>query len=141
MNKFITRVWAMGVLLVLPVVAVAQIQEDLGEIGQSVGNLGLFINNILIPFVFALALLVFIWGAFRYFIYGGDNEENRKEGSKLMIYGIVGFVLMVSVFGIVNLIVDGLGLDDDTELSNLPTVPTRDSGGGFLSNFLQNLGF
>ena len=141
MNKFITHVGALSLLLVLPVVAMAQIQSDVGKVGESIGNLSLFINNILIPFVFALALLVFIWGAFRYFIYGGDNEENRKEGSKLMIYGIVGFVLMVSVFGLVNIIVDGLGLDNDTELQNLPTVPTRDSGGGFISNFLESLGF
>ena len=32
-----------------------------------------FINGILVPFVFGIAFLVFIWGIFKYFIFGGDD--------------------------------------------------------------------
>lgn len=72
-----------------------------------------FINSTLIPFVFALALLLFIWGMYVYFIQGGADEGKRDEGKKLALYAIAGFVLMVSVWGIVNLIAGGLGLTGD----------------------------
>ena len=82
-----------------------------------------FINNTLIPFVFALALLVFIWGLVRYFIFGGANEEKRKEGQQLMLWGIIGFFVMVSVWGLVNVLVGTFDFQDST--INLPDVPSR----------------
>ena len=123
MNKFFYRVITLGSLLLLPAVAMAQVQSGLGDIGQSFGIISLFLNQVVIPFIFAIALVVFIWGAFRYFVLGGDDPEKRKEGSKLMIYGIVGFVLMISVFGIVNLIANGLGLTDET-VTSMPDIST-----------------
>lgn len=63
-----------------------------------------FILAVLVPLVFAVAFLVFIWGMFQYFIAGGANEEKREEGKKLAIWGIVAFFVMVSVWGLVNII-------------------------------------
>jgi hypothetical protein len=42
-----------------------------------------------------------------------------------MLWAIVGFVVMVSVFGIVNLIAGGLGFSDDENIQNIPNVPTN----------------
>ena len=44
-----------------------------------------------------------------------------------MIYSIAGFVLMVSIFGIVNLIADGLGFSDDQTIDNIPNAPTSNN--------------
>ena len=49
----------------------------------------------LIPMVFALSLLIFIWGMFKFFILGGANDEDRAKGKQLIIWAIIGFVLMV----------------------------------------------
>jgi len=72
----------------------------------------LFINNILIPFLFGLALLFFIFNAFRYLILGA-NADAQENARKLAMYGIGAFVLLVSIWGIVNLLVSGLGFNND----------------------------
>ena len=111
---------ATAALMLLPAVALAQF----GEINSFFNNITSFINNILIPLVFAVALLVFLWGMFKYFILGGGNDDSRSEGRQLMLYSVVGFVLMVSIFGIVNLVANGLGFSDDEEIQNIPNAPT-----------------
>ncbi len=111
-------------LLLVPSVTFAQF----GGIDTFFKNIGTFINNILIPLVFAAALLMFIYGMFLYFIYGGDNDGEREKGQNLMIWGVVGFVLMVSIWGIVNLVSGGLLESFGTGISNegveIPTGPT-----------------
>ena len=106
-------------LVLTPAVALAQF----GGIDTFLQNVSTFINNILIPLVFAIALLVFIYGVFDYFILGGADEPKREEGRKLMLYAIVGFVVMISIFGIVNLIATGLGFGGQEDIQNIPNVP------------------
>jgi ABC-type dipeptide/oligopeptide/nickel transport system permease component len=77
----------------------------------------LFINNIIIPFFFGLALLFFIWNAFRFFILGNKNEPDQENAKKLAIYGIAAFVLLVSIWGIVNLLVNGLNLSSNNYIT------------------------
>lgn len=106
--------------MLMPIVALAQF----GEIDSFFGNITSFINDILIPLVFAIALLVFLYGVFKYFILGGGDSGSREEGTQLMLYAVIGFVVMVSIFGIVNLIASGLGFSDDEEIKNIPNAPT-----------------
>lgn len=85
----------------------------------------LFMNNTLVPAIFALAFLVFLWGMFKTFILGGHDEEKQGEGKQLMMYAIAGFVIMVSLWGIVNLLANGLGFtkQDAQFRNNLPVLP------------------
>ena len=110
-------------LLFMPLLASAQFGGN-DKIGELFGDIRNFINNVLIPLVFAVALLIFIWGMFRFFIYGGHEDEEREKGKSLMIWSIVAFVLMVSIFGIVNLIAGGLGWSGK-DLQGVPDVPTK----------------
>ncbi|MEZ4200646.1 MAG: pilin [Candidatus Paceibacterota bacterium] len=119
MKKLATRV-GIGGTAFLPAVALAQF----GDINTFFGKITTFINDILIPLIFALALLMFIWGMFRFFIAGGHDEDAREKGKNLMLYAVVGFVLMVSIFGIVNLIANGLGFSKQQDINNIPNVPT-----------------
>lgn len=57
----------------------------------------------LILLLFALALLLFLWGIV-VFIAKMDSEDERKKGARHMIWGLVGMFVMLSVYGIVNLI-------------------------------------
>lgn len=66
------------------------------------------ILNPLILFLFALALAFFLYGVMQ-FILNGDNEEKRKSGKAHILWGIIGMVIMVSVFGIMQLILNTLG--------------------------------
>ncbi|MBX2866718.1 pilin [Candidatus Kaiserbacteria bacterium] len=105
-------------LVIAPVVAQAQF----GGIDTFIGRIIEFIDTTLVPLVFALAFIVFLWGVFTYFIRGGNDPEKQKEGKNLMLYGIVGFVIMVSVWGIVNLIANGLGYTTE-QIYVLPDAP------------------
>jgi len=106
-----------------PMLAFAQ-QGEFTGLSDFFGNIVLFINDTLVPLVFAIAFLVFIWGVFKYFILGGDDEEKRKSGQQLMLYGIGGFVIMGSVWGIVNLLAGGFGFTDEN-IQNIPNVELR----------------
>ncbi|MBL1434331.1 hypothetical protein COB87_002060 [Candidatus Wolfebacteria bacterium] len=105
---------ALYAVMVMPLVAVAQFAgsgvEDLAS------DIITFINETLIPLVFALALIVFIWGLFQSFIIGGTNEEKRAEGKQLMMWGIIAFAVMVSVWGLVNILTGTLDLDNTVDL-------------------------
>lgn len=55
----------------------------------------------LIAILVALALAVFIWGLVKFIWRLGGDEEEVKEGKKLMVWGIVALFVMLSVWGIV----------------------------------------
>jgi hypothetical protein len=69
-----------------------------------------FINATLIPFVLAVAFLMFLWNITRYFIIEGANEKEHENAKSLALYGILAFVIISSIWGIVNLFVGDLGL-------------------------------
>ena len=72
-----------------------------------------------IPVVFALAILVFIWGIFKAFILGGSDPDKQKEGKSLMLYAVIGFFAMVAIWGLVNLLGTIVGVTP----SNAPPTP------------------
>jgi Type IV secretion system pilin len=80
-----------------------------------------FINDVLIPVVLGVAFLVFIWGVFKFFILGGSDSEKQAEGKSLMIYAVAGFVIILSFYGLVNFLTQGLGFDNETIV--IPNVP------------------
>ena len=68
------------------------------------------INILVVPaveLVFALALLLFIWGVFQYFVNSGDSTA-RKTGAQHLLWGVVGMFIMVSVYGIIRLVLTTL---------------------------------
>jgi len=71
------------------------------------------IVNPLILLLFGIALIVFLWGIFR-FLSESSSEEARETGKRNMLWGIVGMFIMVSVFGIINIILGTFGIDTPT---------------------------
>jgi hypothetical protein len=70
------------------------------------------IVNPIILLLFAVALVVFLWGMVL-FVAKGDNEEARKTGGRHILYGIIGMAIMISAFGIMKLIVGSIGASDE----------------------------
>ncbi len=65
----------------------------------------------IIVFMMALALLVFIWGAVEFLMnQGGGEEKAIASGKQHLLWGLIGLVIMVSVFGIMRLIVNTFGI-------------------------------
>jgi succinate dehydrogenase/fumarate reductase cytochrome b subunit len=80
------------------------------------GYLGLaiiFINNVILPLLFSVALLFFLVNATRYFVLKSGESEGRETARRLALYAIGAFVFLVSLWGIVNMIVYGLGFDEN----------------------------
>ncbi len=72
-----------------------------------------------IPFLFSLALVVFIWGIVNYFFI----HDKRAEGAQLILFGIIGFFVMFSVWGLVNIFLGTFGFS-----SGLPQIKTINGG-------------
>lgn len=105
-----------SLLFALPFVSSAQIAEGGGggPFEDLLANILEFTNDVLIPFIIGIGFLVFVWGMFKYFIAGGADEGKRESGKQLMIYATLGFVLIIIFWGVVNFVVDSIGLDNES---------------------------
>jgi hypothetical protein len=73
---------------------------QLNTITDFINYLTCLLGRALVPLVFALALLTFVWGVVKYVIAAKDSNE-REEGRMFMIYGIIALFVMISVWGLV----------------------------------------
>lgn len=115
MKKFIPAVVASA--WALPLLASAQVTS----IFNAATVVTQIINGVLVPLVFAIAFVVFIWGVFRFFIAGTEDEKAKEKARHLMLYGIIGFFVMVSVWGLVNILLGTFNLNQN--VPNLPGAP------------------
>lgn len=96
-----------------------------------------FINNVILPFIFSIALLFFLINVARYFIIGSAESESQEKAKRLALYGIGAFVFMVSLWGIVNMFTGGLNIDQRNALcpdylgQNWCRSGSNYGGGGF----------
>jgi hypothetical protein len=67
-----------------------------------IGKLATVVVNPLIKLMFAAALIVFLWGVFTY-VKNADNADERETGRSHIIWGLVGMLIMVSVFTIIDI--------------------------------------
>ena len=86
--------------------------------------------NMLIPVLIALALVVFFFGLVKYIMSG------KAKGAKdIMIAGLLGLFVMVSVWGIIKIAqntIFGPGVQNNTlQGSQIPQVQQRAPGGGY----------
>ena len=73
------------------------------EAAKLIFNIKEYILNPIIGFMFAVAVVMFIYGIVEY-IWSADNEEKVEVGKKHMIWGIVGMFVMIGVYGILNVL-------------------------------------
>ncbi len=105
-----------------PALALAQ-GVNTGYFEALVSAISTIVNDFLVPIVIALAVLVFLWGVFNAFILGGSDEGKRADGRKLMLWGIIAFVVMGALWGIVNLVAVLFGVNPGTTPINAPGTP------------------
>lgn len=68
--------------------------------------------------VFALSLVYFFWGASE-FILHANEQKSRDEGKKRMFWGVIVLFLMVSIYGILNLLTSVSGIPQGGNLQNM----------------------
>ncbi len=63
----------------------------------------------LITLMMAIALVVFLWGAFE-FIQGAAEPAKREVGRRHLLWGIIGMLIMVSALAILNIATGTFGV-------------------------------
>jgi hypothetical protein len=66
-------------------------------------------NTIVVPVIFALTFLVFVYGVVNFFFLSQGSEEGLIRGRQTIFWGILGMVLLFSVWGVLNLLLSTLG--------------------------------
>jgi hypothetical protein len=79
-------------------------------IGTSSSGIIGVLNTVVVPTIFTLAFGAFIWGVVNYFFLHGTEETKRKEGRYFILWGIIGMVVLVSVWTFVKLLLSTLGI-------------------------------
>ena len=122
--KFLSRL--LPFTLFAPFFAFAADVANYVGVGGFITNTITFVNSKLVPAIFALAFLVFLWGMFQTFILGGSDEGAQEKGKALIMYSIAGFVVMVSLWGIVNLVANGFGFQG-ARIEAIPDLPVTNN--------------
>lgn len=104
MNRLLFLLLGIGAVAIYPTHAFA------AKTFAEVVNTGVvpFFDSYVIPLLYALLFLLFIFGMFRYFFTGGD--ENREKGKYFALWAIIGMVAVFSVWGVVNLLLNVLAV-------------------------------
>lgn len=66
------------------------------------------VDNIVEPLIvlmLAVAVIYFLWGVFQ-FVRNAESPEERKKGGTHMMYGVIGLFIMVSAYGIINVLLN-----------------------------------
>lgn len=80
----------------------------------------LIIDRVIVPLIFAIAFVAFVWGVAQAFVLNPADGEARKKGRDFVLYAVIGFFLMVSVWGITRIFVNTFGFDTQVR----PPIPT-----------------
>ena len=97
------RFFVSSALFLLPLAAFATAASDIFTTVS-----GLITNAT--PVVVGLGVLFFLYGLAMY-ILGAADEEKKKEGRNIMIMGVIALFVLISVWGLVNLLKTTLNLD------------------------------
>lgn len=63
--------------------------------------------NLTLYLLMAIAILMFVWNVINYFI---KPNENRKDAGTYVMYSVIGFFVILSIWGIVNIVNNTFGL-------------------------------
>lgn len=78
--------------------------SDLAELVNSIE----LVSRPIISLIITIAAVVFIWGIVQ-FIISADDAKKRQDGQKKIFAGIIAFVVLFSIWGLVNLLRASVG--------------------------------
>ena len=113
------KIFTLLALFALPFVALGQ------DFNLNNGS-GLFdtiqqLINFLIPIVIGVAIFIFIFGLLKYVNAGGD-EDKVSAARNTIIWGLIIIFVMFSAVGIVNLLNNTFGFDNQLDTTNVPQI-------------------
>lgn len=101
------------------------------------GFLYTFLVKYLIPFIFAIGLIMFLYGSVNYFVIGPGEEPKKEEGRMQLLWAFilfgVGLLIYALVAGLVwlgNYVVtlgDHVEVGEEQRLQRVPDVPVQNN--------------
>ncbi len=67
-----------------------------------------FLQQSIVPFIFALAIAVFVYGMVKFI--GTQDSGEREQGKQFMLWGVVSLAVMFSVWGLVSILGNTFGV-------------------------------
>ncbi len=95
-------------------------------IGAVICQIGSILNTV-IPVLITLGVVYFIWGIVQFVI--ADGEEAKKKGKDQMLYGIIGLIIIVAMWGFVGIVIKTFGLDQGSNIATKFVNETKTSFG------------
>jgi hypothetical protein len=92
---------------------IAYAQQDAEHIVAAKGLLARIEDAIVFPLItlfMAIAILIFMWGAYQY-MYGAMDGSSKEDGRSHMLWGIIGFTIMLSAMGLLRIAANTFGVD------------------------------
>ncbi|MFA7302187.1 MAG: hypothetical protein WC030_00345 [Candidatus Paceibacterota bacterium] len=74
------------------------------------GTILYIINSVLVPVLFAVAFIFFLYGIAQAYIFSKGDADKVSEGHRLVLWGVVAFAIMISIWGLVNIVANTFGL-------------------------------
>lgn len=72
----------------------------------------------IVPLLYAIAIMVFIWGVIQYFL-NPNNAKEKESARKYILLGLTGLFVLVSVSGLVQILRETFGVTG----SPIPLLP------------------
>lgn len=94
------------------------------DVNGFISNVNKLIINPLIALLFGLAVVYFLYGIFE-FISNQENEEAKTKGKSHMIWGIIGIVIMMGVFTILDIIMNTFNITGINPKEGTVQLPNR----------------
>ncbi len=98
---------------------------NIGSYGSGItgiaGTILYLINSVLVPLIFAVSFIVFLYGVASTYIFSHGEPAEVEKGHKVILWGLIGFVAMVSLWGLVNVVANTFGLNGMISPGRLPT--------------------
>lgn len=112
----------MVALFVAPLsVFATELKDTFESIGELIG--------VLTPIIVALALMAFFWGLAMYVLNFSGEDKDKKKGRDMMVYGLLVLFVMVSVWGIVNILQSTFDINPNNSTLQDSKIPKVDAPG------------
>ncbi len=81
-----------------------------GTVDGIAGQVFYLINYVAVPLLFAIAFIVFLYGVAQAYIFSRGDQEGVSKGHKHILWGVIGFAVMISIWGLVNVVANTFNL-------------------------------
>lgn len=100
-----------------PAIVSAQAITDVNSLTNKLTNLG----NVAIEILIAFAVLYIIFNVVRY-IMAAEDPEKRKSIGMAVLWGIVGLFIILSIWGLVNILSNTFRTNTNAPTQNFPQL-------------------